>query len=161
LLDAVGDFLRDYDEVVVSVRKLWKDLQLDQKFKDIEIPDFTGFVEMLKNDERFEFMAPMNFAEIYQSLGEEKKKDREHEMESIGLYGGERVKLKETKLTDELLAEMIEKSVNRMMNALKNAWEKRPQNKDAENRLIEIMRKAEQVKKELDGVIQKLKNKIS
>jgi len=157
LVDAVEEFLGNSDEVIVSVKKVWEILQIDESTKDIEIPPLTEFTKMLKNDARFEFLPPMDFADIYQDLGEERKKNRGLDFESIGFYSGERIKLRKIELTGGLLAGMIEKSVNRMMDALKNAWENKPDDKDAEKRLLKILKKAEQVKQELDKAVRKLK----
>jgi len=157
LMDVVEKILDDEEDVIVPVKKIWKMFQFSKEFQNVTIPALIEFSQLLKDDERFEFMPPVNYSDMFEGLSEEEQREREDEMETLGFFSGERVKLRRVQLTGDLLASVIEKSVNRMMNALKNAWETKPDDKETEKRLLEIMKKTQQLRKETKKIAKKIR----
>ncbi|TET24375.1 MAG: hypothetical protein E3J78_01250 [Candidatus Cloacimonadota bacterium] len=155
LIDTIEHMLENEDEVIVPVKRIWKILQVDDKYHNLEIPVFSEFSELLHSDNRFEFMHPVNYDDMYDASGE--RIDREIEMESLGFYSGERIKLKKIPMTGAMLAKMIERSSNRMMEALKKAWETKPEDSKAGNRLLEIMQKAQKLEKDIQKIVKKIR----
>ncbi len=155
LLDTIEHMLENDDEVIAPVKRIWKVLQVDDKYHTLEIPVFSEFSELLHSDGRFEFMHPVNYDDMYNESGE--RIDREIEMESLGFYSGERIKLKKIQVTGEMLAKMIERSSNRMMEALKKAWETKSEDSKAEKRLLEIMQKAQKLEKDIQKIVKKIR----
>jgi hypothetical protein len=159
LLDVVKHILENDDEVILPVRKLWRILQFDEEFSDIEVPVLSEFVELLRSDERFEFMHPIDYTGMYSELSEEERQKRELEMEEAGFYSGERIKLKRIALTGELLAGMIERSSDRMMEALRKAWEAQPRDPEEEKRLLTIMEKAQRLRSDVQRIVKQIREK--
>lgn len=156
-MDVVEKILEDEEDVIVPVKKIWKMLQFSKEFENITVPALIEFSQLLKDDERFELMPPVNYGDMFEGLSEEEQREREDEMETLGFFSGERVKLRRVQLTGDLLASVIEKSVNRMMNALKNAWDTKPDDKETEKRLLEIMKKTQQLQKETKKIAKKFR----
>ncbi len=157
LKDLVEEILENDVDVIVPVKKIWKMLQFSDKYKEIPVTTLSEFIETLRGDERFEFLPAVDYDGIYEGLGDEEKAERESEMESLGFFKGERIKLIKIELTGELLGEMMEKSVNRMMNALEKAWDTRPDGKGTEKKLLEIMKKTQQLQKDIQKTVANMK----
>ena len=157
-MDSVEEILENIVDVIVPVKKIWKMLQFSDKYKEIPVATLSEFIETLRGDARFEFFPSVDYDGIYEGLGDEEKAERENEMESLGFFRGERIKLRRIELTGELFGEMIEKSVNRMMNALEKAWDTRPDGKGTERKLLEIMKKTQQLKKDIQKTVAKMKH---
>jgi hypothetical protein len=159
LLDLVDHILEQTDEVILPVKKIWRDLQVDTEVSDVEVPSLSEFVDLLRNDDRFQFMHPIDYTEIFTDLSEEERKRREIEMEEAGFYSGERIKLKRVILTGEVLARMIERSSDRMMDALAKAWESQPLDVAGEKRLLAIMEKAQQLQRDVQKIVKQIREK--
>jgi len=157
LLNAVEKLLENDKEIVIPVKKVWKILQFDEKFKSIEVPTLTEFIKQLKADDRFEFMAPVTYDNLYQGLNEKEREEREVKMEALGFFAGERIKLRKIVLTKELVADMIERSVNRIMNALRGAWENKPDDKVMEKKLLEVMNKTQKLQRDIKKLTEKMR----
>ncbi len=156
-LDIVEKILENGDEVILPVKKVWRVLQFDHEFSDIEVPVLGEFVDLLLSDDRFEFMHPIDYTEMYTDLSEEERREREIEMEEAGFYSGERIKLKRVALTGELLARMIERSSDRMMEALAKAWEAQLNDIEGEKRLLVIMEKAQQLQRNVQKIAKQIR----
>lgn len=156
-MDVVEKILEDEEDIIVPVKKIWKMFQFSKEFQNIPVPALIEFSQLLKDDERFEFMPPVNYGNMFEGLTEEEQREREDEMEILGFFSGDRIKLRRLQLTGDLLASVIEKSVNRMMNALKNAWDTKPDDKETEKRLLKIMKKTQQLQKETQKIAKKIR----
>jgi hypothetical protein len=158
-LHLVEHILEQADEVILPVKKIWRALQINDGLSDIEVPALTEFVDLLRNDDRFQFMHPLDYTEMFTDLNEEERMTREIEMEEAGFYSGERIKLKRVVLTGELLARMIERSSDRMMKALANAWETQPMDADGEQRLRAIIEKAQRLQRDVQRIVKQIREK--
>jgi hypothetical protein len=158
LLDAVEEILKNDADVVIPAKKIWRMLQFAEEFQKISVLPFREFVHLLREDERFEFLPPVQYGGMFDGLTEEEKAEREREMEELGFFSGERIKLREVKLTGEVLATMIEKSVNKMMRALQGAWSTKPEDPEAEKKLLEIMKRAKKLQGDIQKIVEKIRN---
>jgi DNA-binding Lrp family transcriptional regulator len=158
LLDAVEEILKNDADVVVPAKKIWRMLQFDEEFQKISVLPFGEFISLLREDGRFEFLPPVQYGEMFDGLTEEEKAEREREMEDLGFFSGERIKLREAKLTGEVLAGMIEKSVDKMMRALQGAWGSKPEDPEAEKRLLEIMKRAKKLQGDIQKIVERIRN---
>lgn len=157
-MDEIEKILENEEDIIIPVKKAWKIIQFNEDFKDVSIPSLGKFIELVKKDERFEFMPPLSYGQMYADLTEDEKVKREIDMEELGFFSGERIKLKRVQLTGELLANIIEKSIERMTAALKNAWDARLDDSNAEKRLLEIMKKAQKLQNGINKVVEKIRN---
>jgi len=156
-MDLVDGILANDEEVMVPVKKIWQMLQFDDEYEDISVPTLAEFNRLLKTDDRFEFMPPINYGNIYADLSKKEKEAKEIEMEAIGFFSGERVKLRRKKITGELLASMVERSVDRMSNGLKKIINTGLNNKEQEKRLLEVIKKTEQLQKQAEKIVKRLR----
>lgn len=159
LLDITEKVLETHGEVILPIKKLWTILQFGDEYEGIEVPVLSEFTELLRSDERFEFMHPIDYTGVFSDLSAEERRSREIEMEEAGFFSGERVKLKRIALTGDVLARMIERSSERMMQALAKAWEAEPRDQKEEKRLLVIMEKAQQLQKDVQRIVEQLREK--
>lgn len=159
LLDVVERLLQKEEEIIVPVKKIWKMLQFDGASSAVEVPALKDFTALLRADDRFQFMHPIDYTEMFGDLNEEERLERVCEMEEVGFYSGERIKLKRIALTGELLARMIERSSDRMMEALAGAWESEPKDAEGERRLLAIMEKAQKLQQDVQKIVQQIREK--
>jgi hypothetical protein len=138
-------------DVIVPVKKVWQEVAKQGKGQGFEVPSLADFEVMLEADSRFEFMPSQR-----ELLGEdgdltvEERADEEAEMERLGFYSGDRVKLKRVELTPELLGGIIRRKVDRTMEALTKAWEMRPNDdQDAEDQLLDILARTQKLQREV------------
>jgi hypothetical protein len=157
LLNEIERILERSDEVIVPVKKLWNMLQCEDEFQEISVPSFGEFTDMLRSDERFEFMHPIDYSGLYANLSGEEREQCEIELEETGFYSGDRIKLKRIPLTGELLATMIERSCERMMDALAHAWKEKAKDEEAEKRILAIMEKAQQLQKDIQRIVTQIR----
>lgn len=157
LLDIVEGILESSDEVILPVKKLWKILHSSDEFSEVYIPPLGEFTTMLRDDSRFQFMHPIDYTEMYSELDEEERRKRQKEMEEAGFFSGDRIKLSRIAITGELLARMIERSSERMMEALTKAWKANPGDAEGEKRLLTIMEKAQQLQKDIQKVVDQIR----
>lgn len=136
-------------EVIVAVRKIWMHVSEEAKKQDFEVPEFADFSAMLEGDPRFEFLPR------HQSITEDLEDppadgDSPDDMEELGFFSGDRVKLRKVDLTPTMLGSIIRSKVERTMSALTKAWELRPQgDQDTEDRLLEILARTQKLQKEV------------
>lgn len=137
-------------DVIVPVKKIWDAVDSQGKKQGFEIPSLPDFTALLEGDPRFEFMASLEEnAESTEGLLAEES-DQQEELESLGFYSGDRVKLKSVELTPEVLGELIRRKVDLTMSALTKAWERRPEgDQDTEDQLLDILAKTQKLQREV------------
>jgi len=138
-------------DVIVAVKKLWGEVEQAGKELGFEVPGFQDFSAMLEGDPRFEFL-PLHKTvteDLEDPISGENAPD-ESEMEQLGFFSGDRVKLRHVQLNPQLLGSIIRSKVDRTMNALTKAWDMRPEgDRDAEDQLIEILARTQKLQREV------------
>ena len=137
-------------DVIVAVKKVWLDVHREGASQGFEVPNLPDFTAMLEGDLRFEFLP------THKSLRDDLEDPipsvtpEEDEMEQMGFFSGDRVKLRKVELTPQLLGSIIRSKVDRTMDALTKAWDLRPEGDAAtEDRLLEILAKTQKLQTEV------------
>ena len=137
-------------DVIVPVKKVWKEVGNQGKGQGFAVPSLGDFSVMLEADVRFEFVSSHDEGEM---VFEDQANDNpieEAELESLGFFSGDRVKLRHIELTPELIGTMIRRKVDMTMDALTKAWELRPDgDQDAEDQLLDILAKTQKLQREV------------
>jgi len=137
-------------DIIVAVKKVWMDVSREGQSQGFEVPNLPDFTAMLEGDLRFEFFP------THQSLKDDLEDPIPHdspeetEMEQMGFFAGDRVKLRKVELTPQVLGTIIRSKVDRTMEALTKAWDLRPEGDPAtEDRLLEILAKTQKLQSEV------------
>lgn len=150
LTDWAASILETDEEILVPIKKLWT--QYVARASDVSLDDFTRALEA---DERFEFMEGTDPTEGLEDWTEEERAEHIAEMESLGFFGGPRVKLKSREITRDHVARMIAKHTDNMLNALWGAYDVRPEDldpdKDAE--LLDLIARAKELQLKLREIL--------
>ncbi|MCX6142724.1 MAG: hypothetical protein NTZ35_05840 [Ignavibacteriales bacterium] len=137
-------------DVIVPVKKIWEAVGKQGRAQGFEIPALPDFTALLEGDTRFEFLASLDEnGEPIEDLPRDGT-DQEEELESLGFYSGDRVKLRSVELTPEVIGGLIRQKVDRTMDALARAWERRPEkDSDTEDQLLDILAKTQKLQREV------------
>ena len=137
-------------DVIVPVKKIWEAVEKQAKAQRFEIPALPDFTALLEGDTRFEFLASLDEnGEPPEDLPRDGT-DQEEELESLGFYSGDRVKLRSVELTPEVIGGLIRQKVDMTMDALARAWERRPDgDSDTEDQLLDILAKTQKLQREV------------
>ncbi len=137
-------------DVIVPVKKVWKEVEKQGREQGFEVPSLVDFSAMLEADKRFEFVSTPNDDELDREVRSIEDDEEEMELEQLGFYAGDRVKLRRIELTPELIGSMIRRKVDLTMDALTKAWELRPEgDQEAEDQLLEILAKTQRLQREV------------
>ena len=137
-------------DVIVAVKKIWEAVEKQGRKQGFEMPSLPDFTALLEGDFRFEFMPSLD--ENGEPLGESPREESEQqeELESLGFYSGDRVKLKRVELTPEIIGGLIRRKVDVTMDALTRAWHRRPEgDQDTEDQLLDILAKTQKLQREV------------
>jgi len=131
--------MQQMDDYLVAVKKLWY-LHCEQS----EQPQVSlqELANVLRDDPRF----------YYMELPEETPTNEEEEikLEKMGFFHGPKVMLHSRVPSTEQLIEKMSENLGRLMQNLRKAYEIRPKDDEkAEDELIDIMIKADQLRKEV------------
>ncbi len=150
-LEEAERLLASDKDVIVAVKKLWTDTSAAGSKLGFEVPTFPDFSAMLEGDPRFEFL-PFHKTvteDLEDPLPHDGSPD-EMEMEQLGFFTGDRVKLRNVSLTPQLLGNIIRSKVDRTMSALTKAWDLRPEgDRETEDKLLEILSRTQKLQKEV------------
>ena len=137
-------------DVIVPVKKIWEAVDKQRKKQGFEIPSLPDFTALLEGDARFEFMPSLDENGDPMDGSQRDDSNPQEELESLGFYSGDRVKLKSVELTPEKLGGLIRRKVDMTMDALTKAWERRPEgDQDAEDQLLDILSKTQKLQREV------------
>ncbi|GJQ21474.1 MAG: hypothetical protein HBSIN02_18290 [Bacteroidia bacterium] len=138
-------------DVIVAVKKVWLEVCREGGAQGFEVPQLSDFTAMLEGDPRFEFFPVRNtLQDDLDNPPDEDTPLEEAEMEQLGFFSGDRVKLKNVELTPTLLGTIIRSKVDRTMDALTKAWELRPEgDQNTEDRLLEILAKTRKLQQDV------------
>lgn len=137
-------------DVIVPVKKIWDAVERQGRAQGFEIPALPDFTALLEGDTRFEFLASLDEnGEPIEDLPRDGT-DQEEELESLGFYSGERIKLRSVELTPEVIGGLIRQKVDKTMDALARAWERRPEkDSETEDQLLDILAKTQKLQREV------------
>jgi hypothetical protein len=153
-ISRVIEILQNDPDFFVPVKKLWLTVQGEGLSLDTEMDEFHL---ALSADERFEFAPGVDHREGFEDSPEDAEK-MEREMESLGFYGGPRVKLVSREMTVDDIFSAMSRSLARMNEALQNAWEVRPEgDQDTEDQMIEILAAGQKLEREIQELIEQPK----
>lgn len=107
--------LAHHPDIIVPVAQLWRDLQVEGLTTALPLEDFIGLLEA---DPRIEFLDDIDFGDGDPEMAQV--------MDALGFVSGPRVKLAARELTAEHVAHMLDRSTQRLVDALKEAWNLRP-----------------------------------
>ncbi len=134
--ERVMDEMSDY---LVPVKKLWYVHCEQSERPEVSLQELA---DILRDDPRF----------YYMDLPEDEPADDEEEikLEKMGFFRGPKVMLHSRVPTAEDLIEKMGDNLGRLMQNLRKAYEIRPkEDEKAEDELIDIMIKADQLRKEV------------
>jgi len=137
-------------DVIVPVKKIWQEVQKQGKVQGYEIPPLADFTALLEGDSRFEFMPSHDEdGEPFEEVAADDERE-EAELETLGFYSGDRVKLRRVELTPEVIGGMIRRKVDMTMVALTRAWERRPGgDQGTEDQLLDILARTQKLQREV------------
>lgn len=138
-------------DVIVAVKKVWMDVAREGKAQAFDVPQLPDFTALLEGDPRFEFLpAHSSLQDDLDDPNTGDSSEEGSEMEQLGFFSGDRVKLHNVELTPQLLGNIIRTKVDRTMSALTRAWDLRPEgDQDTEDRLLEILSRTQKLQKEV------------
>ena len=149
-LNEAERILASEKDVIVPVKRIWEAVEKQGRKQGFDMPAFADFTALLEGDARFEFMSSTdeNGDPIAEFPGEDL--EQEEELESLGFYSGDRVKLRSVELTPEVIGQLIRRKVDMTMGALSRAWEQRPEgDQETEDQLLEILAKTQKLQREV------------
>jgi hypothetical protein len=144
ITDRTAAILADHPDIIVPVKQIWRTLQVEGLTTALPLDDFVG---LLESDPRIEFMDNIDF-------GDGDPEDAEA-MEALGFVSGPRVKLASRDLTAEHVARLLDRSTQRLVDALKGAWEVRPtDDPEADLELLMAIEVAEELQRSVRAAIE-------
>lgn len=147
-------------DVIAPVKRIWEEVGKQGKKQGFDIPSLADFTALLEGDTRFEFIASLD--ENGEPLEQLPREDtpQEEELEHLGFYSGDRVKLKSVELTPEVIGGLIRRKVDMTMDALTRAWERRPEgDQETEDQLLDILAKTQKLQREVKSTFSREKMK--
>jgi len=87
-------------EIVVPVRTVWREVVRQSKRQKFEIPAIADFTAMLEADPRFEFIPAHESVAETAGLPQDENDTEELELETLGFFGEDGVKLRQLKFGD-------------------------------------------------------------
>jgi hypothetical protein len=137
-------------DVIVAVKKIWAQVEKQGRKQGFEIPSFADFTALLEGDSRFEFIPSLDENGEPPDVSAREESPQEEELENLGFYSGDRVKLKSVELTPEVIGNLIRRKVDMTMNALTRAWDRRPEgDQETEDQLLDILAKTQKLQREV------------
>jgi len=147
-------------DVIVPVKKVWSEVGKQGRKQGFEIPSLADFTALLEGDSRFEFIPSVDENGDPPDMSTREDTPQEEELENMGFYAGDRVKLKSVELTPEVIGSLIRRKVDMTMDALTRAWERRPDgDQETEDQLLEILAKTQKLQREVKKTFSKEKMK--
>ncbi len=131
--------MNEMSDYLVPVKKLWYVHCEQSERPEVSLQELA---DILRDDPRF----------YYMDLPEDEPADDEEELklEKMGFFRGPKVMLHSRVPTAEELIEKMGDNLSRLMQNLRKAYEIRPkEDEKAEDELIDIMIKADQLRKEV------------
>jgi hypothetical protein len=149
-LNEAERILASEKDVIVPVKKIWLEVGKQGKVQGYDTPPLADFTALLEGDKRFEFMPSHDEnGEPFEEVAADDVVE-EAELETLGFYSGDRVKLRTVELTPEIIGGMIRRKVDMTMSALAKAWERRPEgDQETEDQLLDILARTQKLQREV------------
>jgi hypothetical protein len=112
-LDVAEQLLEKDEDIFVPIKKVWVKVRDDH---GVPVPPLEEFAALIKQDERFEVIEISPKDHLYEGWSQEEIEEDIRQMESLGFYEGDRVKLCRIEMTPEKMAEILARKVDNMMN---------------------------------------------
>ncbi len=144
----VIEILETDPDFYVPIKKLWLMLQAEGLALDLELEEFRA---QLEADDRFEI------EDFDDSLpgDPEVVAEIERDLEAMGFFGGPRVKLASREMTAEDIVAGLLRSLERMNEALRGAWETRPEgDRETEEQLLDALALGHEMEEEIRQMIE-------
>lgn len=149
-LNEAERILASEKDVIVAVKKIWVEVEKQGKKQGFEIPSFADFTALLEGDSRFEFIPSLDENGEPPDASAREESPQEDELENLGFFSGDRVKLRSVGLTPEVIGSLIRRKVDMTMNALTRAWKRRPEgDQETEDQLLDILAKTQKLQREV------------
>jgi hypothetical protein len=142
IIERVIEILETDPDFYVPVKKLWLMLRSEGLIGDTEL---SKLQTMLQTDGRFEFIEPTDH-----STDPEHSPTVQAEMEALGFFGGPRVKLISREISNEDILAALASHVDRLNEALRAAWETRPEDSQVEVDLMQLLMASQRLGKEMN-----------
>ncbi|MFN3762594.1 MAG: hypothetical protein ACK4WK_05250 [Anaerolineae bacterium] len=142
------EILETDPDFYVPIKKLWLMLQAEGLALDLELEEFRA---QLEADDRFEI------EDFDDSLpgDPEVVAEIERDLEAMGFFGGPRVKLASREMTAEDIMAGLLRSLERMNEALRGAWETRPEgDREAEEQLLDALALGHEMEEEVRQMVE-------
>jgi len=142
------EILETDPDFYVPIKKLWLMLQGEGLALDLELEEFQA---QLEEDDRFEI------EDFDDSLpgDPEVVAEIERDLEAMGFFGGPRVKLASREMTAEDIMAGLLRSLQRMNEALRGAWETRPEGDwETEEELLDALAIGQEMEEEIRQIIE-------
>ena len=147
-------------DVIIAVKKVWAEVDKQGRKQGFEIPTLADFTALLEGDARFEFIPSLDENGEPPDMSARDDSPQEEELENLGFYSGDRVKLRSVELTPEVIGNLIRRKVDKTMDALTRAWERRPEgDQETEDQLLDILAKTQKLQREVKSTFSKDKMK--
>lgn len=110
-LNETERILATHKDVVVPVKEIWLEVLKQGQLQRFEVPPLIDFTTLLEADDRFEFLpAGEELGENYVEPIEEDEPEYTADIERLGFYSEDRVRLRNIEVTEESEGEEIEDS---------------------------------------------------
>ncbi|MCX7855004.1 MAG: hypothetical protein N2556_03345 [Anaerolineae bacterium] len=142
------EILETDPDFYVPIKKLWLMLQAEGLALDLELDQFRA---QLEADDRFEI------EDFDDSLPGEPEvvAEIERDLEALGFFGGPRVKLASREMTAEDIMAGLLRSLQRMNEALRGAWETRPEgDRETEEDLLDALALGQEMEDEIRQMLE-------
>lgn len=142
------EILETDPDFYVPIKKLWLMLQAEGLALDLELDQFRA---QLEADDRFEI------EDFDDSLPGEPEvvAEIERDLEALGFFGGPRVKLASREMTAEDIMAGLLRSLQRMNEALRGAWETRPEgDRETEEQLLDALALGQEMEEEIRQMLE-------
>ncbi len=150
LMKIVEEIISKDDEILVPARKIY--LLIKYHHKDIQLPTFSDFVNILRRSRKFEVIESGEM--IHYDLPENVEKL----LMQVEIYGtGPRVKFRSVKLTPKLLREAFLKSYQKMRAGIENLLAKISAENDLpSNEINKVISSFTELREQINKTIQML-----
>lgn len=108
-LNEAERILATHKDVVVPVKEIWLEVSKQGQLQRFEVPPLVDFTALLEGDDRFEFFpAGDELGDEYVEPTDEDEVDYATDMERLGFYSEDRVRLRNIEVSEELVEELAE-----------------------------------------------------
>jgi hypothetical protein len=108
-LNEAERILATHKDVVVPVKEIWLEVSKQGQLQRFEVPPLVDFTALLEADDRFEFFpAGEEFGDAYVEPTDEDEVDYATDMERLGFYSEDRVRLRNIEVPEETVEELVE-----------------------------------------------------